>query len=105
MDFKRLELKHIAECIYETLKDCGFDDPTDSSGYYTIKEFIDKPDRVVDVYKSNFDGIPHYSVYCSYEDEQFIYRYTEDLSVESLLRALQEFYDEIVQGEFIWNSQ
>ena len=91
MDFKRLELKHIAECICEELKTCGFDDPTDSSGYYTIKEFIDKPDRVVDVYKSNFDGIPHYSVYCSYEDEQFIYRYTEDLSVESLLIKLYSY--------------
>ncbi len=94
MDFKRLELKHIAECICETLKDCGFDDCTDNSGYYTIKEFIDKPDRVVDVYKSNHDNKSHYSIYCSYEDEQFIYRYTEDLSVESLLKELQSFYDE-----------
>lgn len=84
----------ISECIVGALNDCGFDDVTDSSGYYIIKEFADGTDRAVDVYKSNNDGNPHYVIYCSYEDDDFDYRYTKDLSVEQLENQLEEFYNE-----------
>ena len=87
-------LKHIAVYIAEDLMNCGFDDVTDSSGYYIIKEFTDGTDRAVDVYKSTVDGNPHYVIYCSYEDEDFSYRYTDDLSVEQLEKQLKEFYEE-----------
>ena len=82
----------IARCIAEILDDCGFDDVTDSSGYYIIKEIDDETDRAVDVYKSTVGGNPHYVIYCSYEDEDFDYRYTNSLSVEQLERQLEEFY-------------
>lgn len=88
-------IKHLtatAQCIVEILKSCGFDDVTDSSGYYIIKEFNDGTDRAVDVYKSNDDGKPHYIIYCSYEDEDFDYLYTDDLSTEKLISKLKEFY-------------
>ena len=87
------KLRVIAECIVGALKYCDFDDVTDSSGYYIIKEFTDGTDRAVDVYKSTNDGNPHYVIYCSYEDEDFDYKYTDDLSVEQLERALEEFYN------------
>jgi hypothetical protein len=85
-------IKDIARYIAEDLENCGFDDVTDSSGYYIIKEFADGTDRAVDVYKSTVDGNPHYVIYCSYEDEDFDYRHTEDLSVEQLESKLEEFY-------------
>ncbi len=87
------KLKLIAKCIAEILEDCGFDDVTDSSGYYIIKEFADGTDRAVDVYKSTVGGNPHYVIYCSYEDEGFDYRYTDNLSVEQLEEQLEEFYN------------
>lgn len=87
------KLKEIAECIVVALENCGFNDVTDSSGYIVIKEFSDGTDRAVDVYKSNKDGNPHYVIYCSYEDEDFDYRYTDNLSVEQLEEQLEEFYD------------
>ena len=86
-------IKNIARYIVEDLENCGFDDVTDSSGYYIIKEFADGTDRAVDVYKSTVDGNPHYVIYCSYEDEGFDYRYTDDLSVEQLEEQLEEFYN------------
>lgn len=86
------KLKLIARCIAEILDGCGFDDVTDSSGYYIIKEIDDETDRAVDVYKSTDDGNPHYVIYCSYEDEDFDYKYTDDLSVEQLENKLEEFY-------------
>lgn len=87
------KIRVIAECIVGALKDCSFDDVTDSSGYHIIKEFADGTDRAVDVYKSTADGNPHYVIYCSYEDEDFDYRYTNDLSVEQLENELEEFYN------------
>lgn len=86
------KLKLIAKCIVEILDGCGFDDVTDSSGFYIIKEFNDDTDRAVDVYKSTVGGNSHYVIYCSYEDEGFDYRYTDDLSVEQLERQLEDFY-------------
>ena len=85
-------LKDIAKYIVEDLMNCRFDDVTDSSGYYIIKEFDDGTDRAVDVYKSTMDGKQHYVIYCSYEDEDFDYKYTDDLSVEQLVSKLEEFY-------------
>ena len=85
-------LKNIAQYIAEDLEHCGFDDVTDSSGYYAIKKFADGTERVVDVYKSTYDGNPHYVIYCSYEDECFDYTYTDDLSVEQLESNLIELY-------------
>lgn len=86
-------IKNIARYIVEDLEHCGFDDVTDSSGYYIVKEFADGTDRAVDVYKSTVGGNPHYAIYCSYEDEDFDYRYTDDLSVEQLKKQLEEFYN------------
>lgn len=85
-------LKDIAQYIVEDLMKCGLDDVTDSSGYYIIKEFADGTDRAVDVYKSSDGGKFHYVIYCSYEDEDFDYKYTDDLSVEQLTSKLEEFY-------------
>jgi hypothetical protein len=85
-------LKDIARYIAEDLEHCSFDDVTDSSGYYIIREFADGTDRAVDVYKSNIGGNPHYVIYCSYEDDSFDYRHTNDLSVEQLESQLEEFY-------------
>lgn len=85
-------LKDIARYIVEDLERCGFDDITDSSGFYIIKEFPYGADRAVDVYKSIYDGKAHYVIYCSYEDEDFDYLYTDDLSVEQLESKLREFY-------------
>lgn len=85
-------LKNIARYIVEDLERCGFDDVTDSSGYYIVKEFADGTDRAVDVYKSNDGENSHYVIYCSYEDEDFDYKYTNDLSVEQLISKLEEFY-------------
>lgn len=86
------KLRTIAECIVGALNHCGFNDITDSSGCHIIKEFPDGTDRAVDVYKSNEDGNPHYVVYCSYEDEDSDFMYTDDLSVEQLESKLEEFY-------------
>lgn len=86
-------IKDIARYIVVDLMNCGFDDVTDSSGYYIVKEFADGTDRAVDVYKSTVGGNPHYVIYCSYEDEDFDYRYTDDLSVEQLENQLEEFYN------------
>ena len=84
-------LKDIARYIVEDLEYCRFDDITDSSGYYIVKEFANGTDRAVDVYKSS-DGGNHYVIYCSYEDGDFDYKYTDDLSVEQLEVKLREFY-------------
>ena len=85
-------LKDIARYIAEDLMNCGFDDVTDSSGYYIIREFADGTDRAVDVYKSTVGGNPHYVIYCSYEDEDFDYMYTDDLYTDQLADKLEEFY-------------
>lgn len=85
-------LKKIAQYIVEDLENCSFNDITDSSGYYIIREFADETDRAVDVYKSDHWGYPHYVIYCSYEDESYDFMYTDDLSVEQLESRLREFY-------------
>lgn len=87
-------LDSVANDIVMELEHCGFDDVTDSSGYFTIKEFSDGAERCVDVYKSTNDGNPHYVVYCSYEDEEHDYKYTDDLTVGALIKVLKEFYEE-----------
>lgn len=84
--------REIAEYIVAELEHCGFNDITDSSGYCVIRNFNDGSDRAVDVHKSNEDGKPHYVIYCSYEDEDSDYKYTDDLSVEQLIEKLEEFY-------------
>ena len=84
-------LRHTAKSIANYLEFCGFDNITDSSGYHIIREFEDGTDRAADVHKSNY-GTPHYVIYCSYEDEDFDYMYTDDLSVEQLENKLREFY-------------
>lgn len=89
-----IDIKVTAQAIFDVLQYCDFDDVTDSSGYYIIKEFADGTERAVDVYKSTNDGNPHYVIYCSYEDELSNYYYTEDLSVESLEKQLRELCEE-----------
>lgn len=89
-----IDVKETAQVIVEILEHCEFDNVCDSSGYYIIREFEDGTDRAVDVYKSTNDGNPHYVVYCSYEDEQFDYVFTDDLSVESLIKTLAELQEE-----------
>ena len=44
--------------------------------------------------KSTKDKIPHYVIYCSYEDDNFDYKYTNDLSLEELTRVLKEISEE-----------
>lgn len=89
------DMKAIAEDIVKALESRSFNDCTDSSGYIVIREFGDEVDRAVDVYKSDGDGkdIPHYVIYCSYEDGNSDYAYTADLSVEGLTKVLEEFYN------------
>lgn len=86
-----ISAKEIAECIADILKDCEFnDDVNGNSGFHGIKEFEDGTERGIDVYKSTNGGYPHYVIYCSFEDEQFDYVFTDDLSVESLTKKLEE---------------
>lgn len=92
-------LKDIAHYIVEYLRGCGFNDITDSSGYYDIKEFADGTSRAVDVYKSNFSGVSHYVICCSYEDDSHDFKYTDDLSEGQLLNKLEEFYKEGEEDE------
>lgn len=86
-------IKNIAKQIHELLKYCAFDDVSDNSGCFIIKKFKDGTERFVDVYKSTNDGNPHYVVYCSYEDESFDYKGTDDLTVEALEKVLKEVYE------------
>lgn len=88
------QIFNIAQDISEFLSYCGFDDVTDSSGYYVIKEFEDGTDRAVDVYKSTNDEKPYYVIYCSFENEESDFRYTDSLSVEELTNKLIEVYCE-----------
>lgn len=76
------------------LKYCIFNDVTSSSGCFVIKEFPNGTERTVDVYKSTNGGYPHYVVYCLYEDENIDFGYSEDLTVDSLVKVLKEFYEE-----------
>lgn len=87
-----INIKDTAQAIVDVLESCGFDNITDSSGYYIIKEFEDGTDRAVDVYKSTGDGTeqPHYAIYISYEDDNSDWKYTDGLSVEELEKKLEE---------------
>ena len=89
-----ISIEATAQSIYDRLQYCGFNDITDSSGYFLIKQFEDGIDRAVDVYKSTGDKIPHYVIYCSYEDDNFDYKCTNDLSLEELTRVLKEISEE-----------
>ena len=86
-------LKETAHAIVEILDSCRFDDVTDSSGYFVIKEFDEEVDRAVDVYKSTNGDKPHYAIYKSYEDDDSDWEFTEDLSEQQLLDKLIEFYE------------
>lgn len=87
-----INIKDTAQVIVDVLESCGFDNITDSSGYYIIKEFEDGTDRAVDVYKSTGEGTeaPHYVIYISYEDDNSDWEYTDGLSVEELEKKLEE---------------
>ena len=87
-------LDSLANDIVMELESCGFDDVTDSSGYFAIKEFPDGSERCVDVYKSTNDGNPHYVVCCFYENEEHDYEYTKDLTTEALVKVLRGIYEE-----------
>lgn len=87
-----INLRETAECIVEVLENCGFNDISDSSGYYVIREHKDGTEDCVDVYKSNNGERPRYIVYCIYADDSADFMYTKDLSVEELLRVLEAFY-------------
>jgi hypothetical protein len=86
-------LKEKARKIVNYLRTCGFNDPTDNSGYYVIDKFEDGTARAIDVYKSTFDGTSHYVINCYYEDGSQDFKYTDDLSQEQLLDKLEEFYN------------
>lgn len=89
-----IHLKQTAEDIVETLKYAGFNNIQDSSGYFAIKEVEGFDfDRAVDVSKVKDDGKEYYGVYCSYENGDSDWKCSDNLSVESLLKILQEFYD------------
>lgn len=87
-----INIKETAETIAGILEYCGFDDITDSSGYYVIREFENDIERCVDVYKSTGDGTenPHYAIYVSYEDDAFEWYFTKGLSVDELADKLEE---------------
>lgn len=89
---KDISIKATAQEIVDILESCGFDDVTDSSGYYVIKEFEDRTERCVDVSKSTGDGSenPHYTIYVSYEDEDSDWVYTKSLSIDELEEKLEE---------------
>ena len=89
-----INIESTAKAIYDRLQYCGFNNITDSSGYFLIKEFEDEINRAVDVYKSTEDKVPHYVIYISYEDDKFDYKYTKDLSLEELTRVLKEISEE-----------
>lgn len=85
-------IKDIAKDIYEDLKHRGFGSSLDSSGCFAVRTFEDGTERLVDVYKSSCKE-PHYVIWRHYEDEDSDFVNTDDLSLESLTAALQEFYD------------
>jgi hypothetical protein len=88
------DLREVAESIVGELKNAGYNNVQDSSGYYTIKELEDCDfNRVVDLSKTKEDGREYYAVFCSYENEDSDWKFTNDLSVDSLLEVLQEVYD------------
>lgn len=88
---KAINLKDTAKEIVEVLKNSQFNNITDSSGYYIVKENEVKDiARCVDVSKRQEDGKEFYVIYVSYEDEQSEWENTEDLSYESLLDKLTE---------------
>ena len=89
-----INIESTAKAIYDRLQYCGFNDITDSSGYFFIKQFEDGIDRAVDVYKSTEDKVPHYVIFISYEDDTSDYKYTKDLSLEELTRVLKEISEE-----------
>lgn len=93
------DMKTIAEAIVKTLETRSVNNCTYSSGYIVIREFGNEIDRAVDVYKSDGNGkdIPHYVIYCSYEDDTSDFAYTADLSVEGLTKVLEEFYNAPVE--------
>lgn len=88
-----IDLRETAECIVNALKNSGFNNIQDSSGYYIIKEFDDNTNITVDVSKWNENGKEYYCVYCSYENEDGDWKTTDNLSIESLLEVLQETAD------------
>lgn len=85
------KIKESAKEIVEYLKNCNFGDITDSSGLLEISDTCS-----VDIYKSRHgDSGEHYVIYCRYEkDEAFDYRYTTDLTSESLEKELLSIYND-----------
>ena len=51
-----INIESTAKEIYDRLQYCEFNDITDSSGYFFIKQFEDGIDRAVDVYKFTEEG-------------------------------------------------
>lgn len=88
-----ISIEATAQSIYNKLKYCGFNNISDSS-YFLIKQFEDGTDRGVYVYKSIKDGELHYVIYISYEDDNFDYKHTKDLSLKELTRVLKEISEE-----------
>ena len=88
---KTIDIKRTANEIIKTLKSCNFNDVTDSSGYFIIKEFPDGSNRAVDVSKAKKEnGNPYLIIFCSYENDESDWKYTDTLSVNELINVLQE---------------
>lgn len=90
-------LLKIAQDIVEILKERNFDDCTDHSGYFTIKE--EKENEInICVHKTTYayNGFSaHYAVYVAYEEEGTTeWKYTENLSVDSLFEVLKSICEE-----------
>ncbi len=87
-----IDLHITATEIVNRLETATFDDCTDSSGYFVVRDFGDDCERCVDVYKSSEcnQKPPHYTVYASFEDGDSSYYYTKDLSIEGLEVILRE---------------
>lgn len=87
----RGDLHKTAVCMANILKRRGFNNPADSSGFFDVLA-TNGTNRVVEAYKSNRNGTEHdhYVIYCGYEDGDANFKYTKDLSVESLVDVLKE---------------
>ena len=93
-DVEKDAMLQLAEDIVIELKESKFDDVDDSSGYFLIREFEDKTERGVDVYKSTRGEIPHYIIKIMYEDDTSDFKFTKDLSTKALKNMLEEIYNE-----------
>lgn len=92
---KHVDFRDIAEDIVRELRNCRIDDITSGSPYYYIKEIEGTDGRAVcaNIFSDENDGHLYYAVYCSYEEPyEGVWKYTERLSIDELVKVIEEFY-------------